>query len=84
MYASDVNDLLQARVAMNVRLARTNAGLSQRRLADLLDTGKISISRWENGHVMPSTANVIAMADLFGLDPVWFYADHSAEAAAAA
>jgi transcriptional regulator with XRE-family HTH domain len=81
-----MSDLIQSRVATNVRYARTRAGLSQRQLADGLGhTEKLSISRWENGHVLPSTANVIALAELLGIDdPAWFYLDHSAEAAAAA
>ena len=76
MYASAMTDLIENRVATNVRLARAQAELSQRGFADLLDTGVISISRWENGHVMPNTASIIAMAEKLGRDPGWFYADH--------
>jgi transcriptional regulator with XRE-family HTH domain len=81
-----MSDLIQTRVATNVRLARANAGLSQRQLADKLGhSEKLAISRWENAHVLPSTANVIALAEALGIDdPAWFYCDHSAEAAAAA
>jgi ribosome-binding protein aMBF1 (putative translation factor) len=86
MYApttTRMSNLIETRVAANVLLARKNAGLSQRRLADLLETGTLTISRWENAHVLPSTTNLIALADQLGLDPGWFYQAHEAAEAAA-
>jgi transcriptional regulator with XRE-family HTH domain len=75
-------DLLQARIAFNVRLARTRRGLSQRQLARLLDIDPIQVSRWERGLNTPSTTSIIALAGVTDVDPGWFYADHANDSVA--
>jgi transcriptional regulator with XRE-family HTH domain len=72
-------DLLQARVAANIRLARDRLKLSQRQFARLLDIDPIQVSRWERGLNTPNTANIIAIAAAVDVDPAWFYAEHDTD-----
>ena len=48
---------------------RKENNLTQEQLADLLGVSRQSVSKWENGSADPSTANLIALARLYGVDP---------------
>ena len=48
---------------------RKKAGLSQEALAEKLGVSRQAISKWETGASDPSTANLIALAKLFGTTP---------------
>lgn len=49
----------------NIREARLQAGLSQEQVAEALEMSRQAISRWERGASRPSTANLVALAELF-------------------
>jgi len=60
----DISEL--ARVLLQ---ARTDAGLTQRQVADALGVPHTYPSRWERGIVAPRPESLLALADLFGIDP---------------
>ncbi|MFF6780737.1 helix-turn-helix domain-containing protein [Streptomyces sp. NPDC012510] len=52
---------------MQLRNAREQAGLTQQRLAERINCDVKSISRWENGHRLPDTADLVLLADGIGV-----------------
>ena len=46
---------------------RKKAGLSQEALAEKLGVSRQAISKWETGAADPSTANLLALAKLYGV-----------------
>lgn len=70
------------RLAQNVRAARTECGLSQRALAEQIDTDSGLVSKWERGQHSPSAQNLAAIAHVTGRDLSWFYVDHAQSAEA--
>ena len=50
-----------------LRQLRTEAGYSQELLADRLGVSRQAVSKWETGTAEPSTANLLALADLYGM-----------------
>jgi transcriptional regulator with XRE-family HTH domain len=49
-----------------IREYRLKAGLSQRRLARLLDRGKDAVSAWERGLSLPNVPRLMRMAKILG------------------
>ena len=49
----------------NLKFLRAAKGLSQKELAELLDTTLKTISHWETGYSEPSIGQLIALADFF-------------------
>lgn len=68
-------------IGANIRLARKLAGKTQLQLASTLEVDPIQVSRWERGLHRPSDGRVVALAQVLGQEPVWFYVDHSGEPA---
>lgn len=54
---------------------RISRGLSQRGLAELIDTSGVTVSRWERGATEPTPYNVSQLAKVFGVLPQVFYDD---------
>lgn len=50
-----------------LREHRTSRHLSQEYVAEQLDVTRQAVSKWENGTSEPSTANLIALAKLYGI-----------------
>ena len=48
---------------------RRKAGLSQEQMAHQLDVSRQAVSKWETGAADPSTANLLALAKLYGVSP---------------
>lgn len=55
------------RFGEKIRILRTQRGLSQEQLALELGVSRQAISRWELGEVVPDTANVLRLSQLFGV-----------------
>ena len=50
----------------NLKRLRKEHHLSQEELSELLDVSRQAVSKWENGTSEPSTANLTALAQLYG------------------
>lgn len=48
---------------------RLHCGMTQELVAEKLDVSRQAVSKWENGTSEPSTANLIALAQLYDVDP---------------
>lgn len=57
--AGNLGEALKAR--------RTAAGYTQEYVAETLGVSRQAVSKWENGASEPSTANLMALAKLYGL-----------------
>jgi len=62
-------------VGRNIRDARDAKDWTQRKLAAELGVDIRAVSRWERGGIMPSTKNLMRLAELLDRDPSWFYAE---------
>lgn len=50
-----------------IRQLRTEHSLSQEALAHALGVSRQAVTKWEAGAALPSTANLLALCDLFGV-----------------
>lgn len=50
-----------------LREKRTDRGLTQELVAESLGVSRQAVSKWESGKTDPSTANLLALADLYGM-----------------
>ena len=48
---------------------RKMQNLSQGQLAQAMDVSRQAVSKWETGAADPSTANLLALAKLYGVSP---------------
>lgn len=51
----------------NLAFLRTEKGLSQERLAELLNVSRQTISRWESGETLPSADNLMRLSRVLGV-----------------
>lgn len=57
-------------MALNkIKLARMEAGLTQKELADKLDVTETQVCRWETGRVRPSYLRLIDIARILRREP---------------
>ena len=61
------NNLHTKLVGMNVKLARTKAGLKQEELAEKADVSRDTIGSIERGEKSPTVATLGAIADALGM-----------------
>ena len=54
--------------AEKIQMLRKEKGWSQEELATRVPISRQAVSKWENGTSMPDTENVLALADLFGVN----------------
>lgn len=52
-----------------IRQRRVQCGMTQEFVAEALGVSRQAVSKWESGASDPSTANLIALAKLFGTTP---------------
>ena len=50
----------------NIREQRKNAGMSQEKVAELLQISRQAVAKWEANKSAPSTENLIKLAQIFG------------------
>lgn len=75
--SSQATGHLRSIVGANIAAGRKRRKLSQRQLGGLVNgVDAATVSRWERGVVMPSTANLVTLAEVFEVDPSWFHVDH--------
>ena len=51
----------------HIRTLRKERGLSQEALAEALGVSRQAVTKWEDGSALPSTANLLALADFFAV-----------------
>jgi len=75
---------MNAQFGQRLKAARITAGLSMDGLVDKLDRklSKQAISKYENGLMMPDSANLIILADALGVGPDYFFTEHTIELSA--
>ena len=54
-------------LAQAIKENRQRCNLTQEQVADQLGVSRQAVSKWENGTAEPSTANLLTLAELFGL-----------------
>ena len=54
-------------LAENIKFYRKSLGLTQEKLANLLNGKKSLISNYENGHSTPDIYTIIKLADIFNI-----------------
>jgi DNA-binding XRE family transcriptional regulator len=52
-----------------IKSNRIRCNMTQELVAERLGVSRQAVSKWENGISDPSTANLIALAKLFGIEP---------------
>lgn len=52
-----------------IKSHRTRCGMTQELVAERLGVSRQAVSKWESGASEPSTSNLLALADLFGISP---------------
>ena len=57
----------QKKIGAFIAQCRKEKSLTQIQLAELLDITNQAVSKWENGTSDPSTSNLIAIAELYGV-----------------
>jgi len=67
---------ITSRLSHSLYVARTEAGLSQERLADQVGVRSDQIGKWENGRVRMSEPHVLRFMNFFPYDLGWWYQDH--------
>ena len=50
-----------------IKQGREEKELTQEQLAESLDVSRQAVSKWESGASDPSTANLLALAELYGV-----------------
>ena len=58
-----------------IRSIRTERGISQETLAELLEVSRQTISKWENGQGRPSADSVAKLSEVFGIPAEAFLRD---------
>lgn len=69
-------------IGQNLGAARKAKRLTQRQLAQALDTDAFQVSRWERGIVRPTDTTLVRLAEALGVEFVWFFTEHETKAAA--
>ena len=54
---------------------RTDQGLSQQKLADMIFMSRSAVAKWENGLGLPSEESYEALAQIFGVPKAFFKTD---------
>jgi transcriptional regulator with XRE-family HTH domain len=62
----------RALVALRLKDARLNSGLSQRDVAKDLHIGQSTYCRIENGETEPSAVQLATLSGIYGLSVLWF------------
>lgn len=50
-----------------IKKARLIKGLQQQEVAELLGVSKVSVSKWENGKMLPKAKRLQEVADVYGV-----------------
>ena len=65
----EVSEMEGREMGVLLRRLRQEANMTQRELAETLHVSAQAVSKWETGAADPSTANLLALAKLYGVSP---------------
>jgi DNA-binding XRE family transcriptional regulator len=68
-------DATRTKIAVNLRMHRQRANLSQTRLAELIGVTQNAVSKWENGYTVPRFYTVPALIGALGITTEELYGD---------
>ena len=54
-------------IGSRIQEYRKKAGLNQEEFAEKMGVSRQAVSKWENGSADPSTSNLLALANLYGI-----------------
>ena len=79
MYENMKGDGRKNMLADNIQLLRKRAGMSQEQLAELTETSRQTVSKWESGESIPDVIACDRMAEAFGvaLDDMLHYEENN-------
>lgn len=61
-----------------LRIARSQSGLSQERLAAAIGVTSRTVARWESGTVSPQVDSLLRVADATGVTAAWLIGEEAA------
>jgi transcriptional regulator with XRE-family HTH domain len=79
---SQVPRQIKTTVGLNLQEARRAKRLTQRNLAQLIDTDAFQVSRWERGAIRPTDATLVRLAEALDVEFAWFFTEREPKAAA--
>ena len=62
-----------------IKSLRKGLGMSQEKLAELMDISRQAVAKWENGQSAPSTANLFKLAEILNTTTAFLLADDDAK-----
>lgn len=57
----------------NLKMARENAGYTQQYVADMLNTSRSNITKYENGTLEPNIETIGMLAELYKVTTDWLF-----------
>ncbi len=60
-------------IGNKIHLNRKKKNYSQEKLAELIGVSRQTIYKWEMDYVVPTTENLKALTELFGVEPIYFF-----------
>jgi len=62
-------EIIRRSLGEALKAHRQNCGMTQEFVAESLGVSRQAVSKWETGAAEPSTSNLLALAQLYGVDP---------------
>ena len=62
-------EIIRRSLGEALKAHRQNCGMTQEYVAEALGVSRQAVSKWETGAAEPSTSNLLALAQLYGIDP---------------
>ena len=66
--ATPEQEIIRRSLGEALREHRQNCGMTQEFVAEALKVSRQAVSKWETGAAEPSTSNLLALAELYGVD----------------
>ena len=76
--ASQAPRQIKTTIGLNLKAARKAKGLTQRELAQAVDTDAFQVSRWERGSVRPTDSTLVRLGQELDVDYGWFFTQEAA------
>lgn len=67
--ATPEQQIIRRSLGEALKAHRQTCGMTQEFVAESLGVSRQAVSKWETGAAEPSTSNLLALANLYGIDP---------------